>query len=89
MTFLYFIFAILVVVWFMGLIVRASISRWFNKRTEEFNRAAREAQREAKRRNQREGDVTIESTGNAAPKRVSKNVGDYVDFEEVSNSDTK
>lgn len=70
----------------MGLIGRASINRWLKKRTDEYNRAAKEAEKEAKRqsRGKREGDVTIEATQAAFTKKVSCNVGDYVEFEEVT-----
>lgn len=88
MTFLYIIFFLVVGLWFFGLIGRAAINRWLRKRTEEYNRAAKAAQREAKRqaRGKREGDVTIEATEAAFRKRVSNDVGDYVEFEEVSET---
>lgn len=88
MTFLYVIFFLVVALWFFGLIGRAAINRWLRKRTDEYNRAAKAAQREAKRqaRGKREGDVTIEATEAAFRKRVSNDVGDYVEFEEVAET---
>lgn len=88
MNFLVFIFFLVVVVWLIGLIGRASINRWLKKRADEYNRAAKAAQREAKRaaRGKREGDVTIEATEAAFQKKVSRDVGDYVEFEEVAET---
>lgn len=86
MVFLKFLLIFLAVVWFVGLVIRATFSRWLRKRTEEFNRAAKEAQRETQRQahGRREGEVTVESTGVAAEKKVNRSVGEYVEFEEVT-----
>lgn len=84
MAFLKFIFFLLVGFWLVGLIFRATFTRWFNKRAAEYERSARQAQREAQKqaRGRREGDVIVENTGTVR-KRVSRSVGDYVEFEEV------
>lgn len=39
------------------------------------------------RSNSGEGEVRVHGTGRARQKRVSDNVGDYVDFEEVDDND--
>ncbi len=85
MGFLTFLLFALIAFWLIGLILRASVNHWLNKRTEEYNRAAKQAQREAQRqaRGKREGDVVIESTRTATEKKISRNVGDYVEFEEI------
>lgn len=90
MTFLYFIFFLVVIVWLLGLIFRATVNRWLRRRTNEYNQAAKEAEREAKRqaRGKREGEVTIEATEAAFRKKVSQNVGDYVEFEEIEVTET-
>jgi Na+-transporting methylmalonyl-CoA/oxaloacetate decarboxylase gamma subunit len=91
MGFLKFILILLVVVWFVGLVIRATFSRFLRKRTEEFNRAARQAQRQAQSRGRREGEVRVEATGPAVEKKVSRGVGEYVEFEEIDviQSETK
>lgn len=83
-----FIAVMLVVIWFVGLIARALLARWLRKRTDEYNRAAKQAQKEAKRqaRARREGEVRVEATREAFHKRVSNNVGDYVEFEEITET---
>jgi Na+-transporting methylmalonyl-CoA/oxaloacetate decarboxylase gamma subunit len=87
MGFLKFLFILFVVVWFVGLVVRATFSRWLRRRTEEYNRAATEAQRQARARARREGDVTVEATRVEAEKRVRGGVGEYVEFEEVTTDE--
>ncbi len=83
LTFLFFLFA---GIWFVGLILRTTFSRWLHRRTEEYNRAAKAARKEAQRRarGNREGEVTIETTEAAFAKKVSRGVGEYVEFEEVT-----
>jgi hypothetical protein len=83
LTVLFFIFAGL---WFVGLIIRSTFSRWLRRRVEEYNQAAARAQREARRqsRGKREGEVTVEATEIAVEKRVNQGVGEYVEFEEVT-----
>lgn len=41
------------------------------------------------KQNNREGEVTVYTTSNRPQKRVSEDVGDYVDFEEVKNDNNK
>lgn len=79
-------FIFIVVVWFVGLILRATFSRWLRLRTEEFDRAARRARKEANARGRREGDVIIEGTGVVGEKKVNRTVGEYVEFEEIENN---
>jgi Na+-transporting methylmalonyl-CoA/oxaloacetate decarboxylase gamma subunit len=84
MGFLKFLFILFLVVWFVGLVVRATFSRWLRRRTEEINRAATEAQRQAKARARREGEVRVEATRATAERKVRGGVGEYVEFEEVT-----
>ena len=87
MWILKFLFFALVAFWLVGLILRASLSRWLTKRTEEYNRAAKQAQRQAK--GKREGDVVIERTHTETGKKVRRDVGDYVEFEEITGEKEK
>ncbi len=74
----------LAVIWFVGLILRATFSRFLRRQTEAYQRAAKEAQRQARTRNKREGEVTVEATRTAAGKKVNRGVGEYVEFEEIT-----
>ena len=87
MGFLKVLFIFLAVVWFVGLIIRATFSRFLRKQTEAYQRAAKEAQRQARARGKREGEVTVEATRDATGKKVNRSVGEYVEFEEIKNSD--
>ncbi len=87
MGFVKFLVIFLAVVWFVGLIIRATLGRFLRKQTEAYQRAAKEAQRQARTRGKREGEVTVEATRDAAGKKVNRSVGEYVEFEEIKNSD--
>ncbi len=87
MVFLKFLLIFLAVIWFVGLIIRATFSRFLRRQTEAYQHAAKEAQRQARSRGKREGDVTVEATQTAGSKKVSRNVGEYVEFEEIKSSD--
>ncbi len=50
---------------------------------QDYNRTYRQS------RQNREGEVKIYTTSNRPQKRVSEDVGDYVDFEEVKNDNKK
>ena len=87
MGFLKFLFFAIVGIWLLGLIIRAVFSRWLRRRTEEYNRAAENARKEARRQarsNRREGEVTVDATEAVPEKKVSRGVGEYVEFEEVT-----
>ena len=86
MGFVKFLVIFLAVVWFVGLIIRATLGRFLRKQTEAYQRAAKEAQRQARTRGKREGEVTVEATRDAAGKKVNRSVGEYVEFEEIKNS---
>ncbi|MDR2912222.1 MAG: DUF4834 family protein [Alistipes sp.] len=85
MVFIKFLFIFLAIIWFIGLILRATFNRFLRKNVEAYNRAAKEAQKQAQRqaRKQREGSVTVEAPRAAVEKKVSRGVGEYVEFEEV------
>jgi nitrogen fixation protein FixH len=89
MGFLKFLLIFLAIIWFVGLVIRATFSRFLRKRTEEFNRMAGEARREAARKGRREGEVSVEATRAAVEKRVSRGVGEYVEFEEITVKETE
>jgi Na+-transporting methylmalonyl-CoA/oxaloacetate decarboxylase gamma subunit len=89
MRFLTFLAFFLVGIWFVGLVIRSTFSRILRKNAEAYNRAAQAAQKEAQRqaRGRREGDVTVEATRGGTEKKVSGNVGEYVEFEEIKSGD--
>lgn len=87
MKFLTVLFFIFLGIWLFGLFTRALVAGWLRRRTEELNRVARRAQDEARRRSHHEGEITIETTETTIEKKVSRNVGDYVEFEEIKNND--
>jgi Na+-transporting methylmalonyl-CoA/oxaloacetate decarboxylase gamma subunit len=82
-----FLIILLAVVWFVGLIIRATFSRFLRKQTEAYQRAAKEAQRQARARSRREGEVTVEATSSQSGKKVRRGVGEYVEFEEITVTD--
>ncbi len=88
MGFLKVLFIFLAVVWFVGLIIRATFGRFLRKQTEAYQRAAKEAQRQARQRAQktREGQVTVEAVRPAGEKKVSRGVGEYVEYEEIKET---
>ncbi len=84
MGFLKFLLIFLAVVWFVGLIIRATFSRFLRRQTEAYQRAAKEAQRQARNKGRREGEVTVEATRSQTGKKVNRGVGEYVEFEEIT-----
>lgn len=90
MGFLKFLFFTVVGIWFVGLILRATVNRWLKKRAEEYNRAAAQARREANRqaRGRKEGDMVIE-TRQTTDRKVRRDVGDYVEFEEITETTSR
>jgi short subunit dehydrogenase-like uncharacterized protein len=89
MKFLTFLFFFFLVLWFVGLILRATFSRWLRRRAAEFNKAAQAAQKEARTRGRKEGEITVENTRPAEEKKVSRQAGEYVDFEEITVREEK
>ncbi len=87
MGFLKFLLIFLVVVWFVGLILRATFSRFLKRTAENYNRAAeaatKEAQRQARDARRKVGEVTVEQGAATGAKKVNRTVGEYVEFEEV------
>ena len=85
MGFFKFLFIFLAVVWFVGLIFRATFGRFLRKQTEAYQKAAKAAQKEAQRqaRSRKEGEITVETTRDAGGKKVNRSVGEYVEFEEI------
>ncbi|MFR9503656.1 MAG: DUF4834 family protein [Rikenellaceae bacterium] len=84
----YIIFGIVVLMLILGLIFRAKI-RAMQKEMEErgaqggfYSSFQQRGSRSSNTRSD-EGDVNIFQQGGAGEKKVSENVGDYVDFEEV------
>jgi type II secretory pathway pseudopilin PulG len=82
---------IILVVWSVGWLLRMLFRRWLTSKVNEFNRAAGQAQREARRqaRGGREGDVTVEGDGSGTAQKVQRDVGEYVEFEEIVADETE
>ncbi len=72
---LYIILGIILLMFILSLIFRVKIERLRSQMENNINNAGQQ--------NQQEGDVKIFTTKAATEKKVSKGVGDYVDFEEV------
>lgn len=91
MKFLMFLFFLFLALWFAGLLLRATFSRWLRRCTEEIDRTAKEAGRRTQggARRGREGEVSVETTQAAISKKVSRSVGDYVEFEEIEIEEVK
>lgn len=85
MGILKFMLITLLVIWFVGLVIRAAFSRFLRKSTEAYNQAVRDARHQVrqKKRGTREGEVTVEARESSV-KVVSSDVGDYVEFEEIT-----
>lgn len=84
---LYFVLGILVLFFLLSILFRVRIYRMRKQMEEQFGRqnaAGTWSERQTRgRANRREGEVRIYKTSDAPRKRVSKDVGDYVDFEET------
>ncbi len=85
----YIIFGIVILLLILGLIFRAKIRELQKQAEQQMGGGARgfysshgSGSRQGGSR-QEEGDVNIFSQGAGSEKKVSKDVGDYVDFEEV------
>lgn len=89
--FLSFIFYTIITLWLLGLLGRWLMRRWLRKKQREFSEqfgggAQYQRNRSSRRQNGREGDVRVQQTARIE-KKVSGNVGEYVDFEEVKNTE--
>jgi hypothetical protein len=86
------------IIWLLGWVVRQLFRYWLARKVNQFNRAAGGGFGSAngnrgfgnRRENgaghaRKEGDVTVDGTSATASKKVRKDVGEYVDFEEVED----
>ena len=82
---LYLFFGFLLLAGVLMLLFRLRIYRVQRDMEQEFGRGFRRTSSagEASDRQRREGDVRVYKTTSAPEKRVSRDVGDYVDFEET------
>ena len=76
---LYFLMGIVVLAIVLMLVFRWRIHKVRRQMEEQFGEGSPFAERE---RRGREGEVRVHKTAGTPEKRVSKDVGDYVDFEE-------
>lgn len=82
-----FIFISILVIWILGQVGKFFARRWIARKqrefAEQFGGAPAGGQgRGSTRRSRREGEVSVQQTM-PVEKKVSKSVGDYVEFEEV------
>lgn len=90
--FISFIFYAIITVWLLGLLARFLLRRWVNKKQREFSERfgdgaqyGRQSHRgggRSQRKTGNEGDIHVQQTVRIE-KKVSNNVGEYVEFEEV------
>ena len=85
------LFFIVVGIYLMGLVGRLALGYWIRKKQREFaesgqaggfSRTYTWGGRKASR-SRAEGDVTVQRTQASPRKKINKNVGDYVDYEEI------
>lgn len=86
MKFLIFVFYIIVFFYVLSLIGRSMLTVWVRRRQREFARAeeVRKSREKAKARKQ-EGRVTIRDTRASSRRRVGDGVGEYVEYEEITD----
>jgi len=93
MAFLRFIFFTVLIFYILGFIGRTVLRVWVRRRQEEFSQAAQHArQRTEKARakaRREEGRITISDTHTATRKAVSDSVGEYIEYEEVTETEMK
>ena len=76
------LFFIVVGIYLMGLVGRLALGYWIRKKQRGFSRTYTWGGRKASR-SRAEGDVTVQQTQASPRKKINKNVGDYVDYEEI------
>lgn len=96
MGFLSVIFIIVLGFYVLGILGRLWLRWWILRKQKEFAEGSAggfysygSRSHQKKRSGGREGDVTVEKMPGAGSKRVSGNVGDYVEFEEVGDENDK
>lgn len=86
--FLTFIFITILVIWVLGQLGRIFVRRWLAKKQREFAQQfggpqpGGQPRNQSRRQSKKEGEVVVQQTAHLE-KKVSKSVGDYVEFEEV------
>lgn len=91
-----FILFLIIGFYLAGLIGRLLLRRWIIRRQKEFEQNGGNpffrtytwgAGAHQQQSRQREGDVTVQQTAQSAEKKISREVGDYVDYEEVKEKE--
>ena len=91
MNFWTFILVTILIFWLLGIVGRTAFGIWLHRRQRRFAgefggaQQGRNARRAAERR---EGYVSIRKTA-FEEKTVNKNVGDYVEFEEIETTEER
>jgi len=89
MRILLYIFYIVLFFYTLSLVGRVILGTWVRRRQHEFNEERQRYTRAARDKARRsEGRVTIRDT-RTERKRVEENVGEYVDYEEITETEMK
>ncbi|MEG0807332.1 MAG: DUF4834 family protein [Alistipes sp.] len=86
---LYFLLGLIVLVVGAMLLFRWKIASMRRQMDDQFDANAQGTPFGGERSDEREGDVKIYTTSETPDKKVSKDVGDYVEFEETKDEETK
>lgn len=82
-----FILSLLIIFWLVGAIGKFLFRRWLRKKQQQFEQNFNYQKQQQENYNRQEGDVTIKGTPANMNKRVNDNVGEYVDFEDVKDTE--
>ena len=85
MKFLFIVFCIILFFYVLSLIGRSALNVWVRRRQREFARAGEERKsRERAKARKQEGRITIRDTRASSRRRVGENVGEYIEYEEIT-----
>ncbi len=83
MKFLTFLFFLVLSFYLIGFLLRLAFRWWIVRKSREFEGYAKKMERERSKAGKREGEVIVEQV--VAKKRVRRDVGDYVEYEELKD----
>ena len=81
-----FVLSLLIIFWLVGAIGKFLFRRWLRSKQRQFEEKFNYQKQYQEDYRRQEGDVTINGAPNMN-KRINDNVGEYVDFEDVKESD--
>ena len=82
-----FILSLLIIFWLVCAIGKFLFRRWLRSKQRQFEEKFNYQKQYQEDYRRQDGDVTINGTPANANKRINDNVGEYVDFEDVKESD--